>query len=54
MDDEGSPGYQTGRGASSPVTYLATNISLLHLETAGGVTLCQHKHAKGARKLAPL
>ena len=35
-----------------PVAYVATNSSLLHLETAGGVTLCQHKHTKGARKLS--
>ena len=53
MDDEGSPGYQTGCTAPPlPVAYAATNNSLLHLETAGGATRRQHKHAKGARKLA--
>ncbi|CAE7301108.1 unnamed protein product [Symbiodinium sp. KB8] len=41
-----------GAAPPLPVAYVATQTSLLHLETAGRVTLCQHRHAKGARKLS--
>ena len=41
-----------GTAPPLPVAYVATENSLLHLETAGGVTLCQHKNTKGARKLS--
>ncbi|CAE7730172.1 unnamed protein product [Symbiodinium sp. CCMP2592] len=34
-----------------PVAFVATNTSLMHLENAAGITLCQHRQSKGARKL---
>ena len=37
-DVEGSPGDQIGRGTSTPCGLVATQTSLLHLETAGRVT----------------
>ena len=34
-----------------PVAYIASRNSLLHLETEGGVTLCQRRQVAGARSL---
>ena len=44
---------RTNLGAAPPVpvAYVASRNSLLHLETEGGVTLCQHRQVAGARSL---
>ena len=40
---------KTNLGAAPPVVYIASRNWLLHLDTEGGVTLCQHRQVAGAR-----